>query len=128
MCITIDGGEANLRKRPGLARHIAKLAALRKKCADRIANGRFRHTEGLSCENSDGVNAYCYDSNHGPAVVIAAGENGGTAQVKINKAQFNLPDNRATKLIDLDLNESVIPVATELELTLRSNQVIVWYI
>ncbi len=128
LCITIDGGESNLDKRPALAAHIAKLAALRQRCADRIAFGRFRHTDGLSCANAPGVVAYAYDSSHGPAVVIAAGAAGGQAAVTLDPSRFQPSSQPAGQLHLLNGNTRELGKSTRLTHDLAPNEVAVWYL
>jgi hypothetical protein len=128
LCITIDGGEASLAKRPALAAHIARLAALRRRCADRIAYGRFRHTAGLTTQLDDGMVAYAFDSADGPAVTLAAGEAGGTARITIDPARFTEPDDRAPGMLrHLDGRVEETDAADSIDVSLRGNAVAVWY-
>lgn len=128
LCITIDGGEANLGKRPDLAAHIAQLAALREKCAQRVAYGRFRHMEGLTLEGDAGVVAYAYDSPMGPAVVMAAGETGGKARVGIDLSRFQTPAGRERNKL-FRLSGEALEVGDEnlIECAFAPNEVAVWY-
>jgi hypothetical protein len=128
LCITIDGGEANLAKRPVLAEHIAKLAALRKTCADRIAHGQFLHTVGLTCRLDKGVVAYGYNSATGPAVAVAAGEDGGAAFISIDRSRFQSPGGApAGALYYLNGETEDADKTDTIELTLPPNHVAVWY-
>jgi hypothetical protein len=127
LCITIDGGEAGLGKRPALAEHIGKLAALRKRCADRVAHGRFRHTVGIASELAEGMVAYAFDSADGPAVTIAAGEDGGTASVTVDRSRFQASSrHRAGTLHRLRGESITTAVSDTLEVELPPNQVVVW--
>jgi hypothetical protein len=129
LCITIDGGEAGLGERPALAEHIGKLAALRKRCAHRIANGRFRHTVGIASELADGMVAYAFDSADGPAVTIAAGEDGGVARVTLDRSRFQASDRMRPGTLHRLSGESIATAASDtLEVELPPNQVVVWYL
>lgn len=128
LCITIDGGEASLAKRPALGEHIARLAALRRRCADRIADGRFRHTVGLTAQLDEGMAAYAFDSDAGPAVTVAAGERGGTARVTLDRPRFAAPADRSSgSLYYLDGRTEPTPAADSIAVTLPANGVAVWY-
>lgn len=128
LCITIDGGEAGLAKRPALAEHIARLAALRRRCADRIAYGRFRHTLGLDARLDDGMVAYVFDSDAGPAVTIAAGAGSGTARMALDPSRFAAPAGRPSGVLyHLDGSTEEMDAADALTLTLPGNGVAVWY-
>lgn len=128
LCITIDGGEASLAKRPPLGAHIARLAALRKRCAGRIAHGRFRHTRGLDAQLADGMAAYVFESEPGPAVTIAAGETGGTARITLDPSLYPVPAAAPSGMLyHLDGRAEPRPAAGSLEVTLPANGVAVWY-
>lgn len=128
LCITIDGSESNLSKRPELAKHISNLAVLRKKCANRMAFGTFYHTEGLKIEGDEDVVAYAYNSAEGPAVSIAAKQNGGKIKVQIDLSKFNTPENREKcKLYVMDGDVLNIGTETILEYTLKPNEAVIWY-
>lgn len=128
LCITIEGGEANLAQRPALAEHVGRLAALRKRCAERMAHGRFCHTVGLECENDPGVVAYAYDSPAGPAVALATGEESGAARVQIDLSRFQTPDGRETgKVRLLDGGTLDVGDVNPLRCGMAPNQAAVWY-
>lgn len=128
LCITIDGGEASLAKRPALGEHIAQLAALRRRCADRIAYGRFRHTLGLTAQLDDGMVAYAFDSVAGPAVTIAAGDAGGTARLGLDRSRFGNPTGcRSGMLYHLDGSAEPTDAADAITITLPANGAAVWY-
>lgn len=128
LCITIDGCEANIGKRPALARHIKQLADLRKKCAARTVYAVFRETRGLELKCGHGITACAYDSPEGPAIVIAAGEKGGKARVLIDLNRFQTPPDRIRgKVYTMDGKETNVGNKNNLSYTLKPNEVIVWY-
>ncbi|MCF7853150.1 MAG: hypothetical protein K9N51_00005, partial [Candidatus Pacebacteria bacterium] len=129
LCLAIDGNESNIGARPALAEHVRRLAALRKKCADRTVFGRFRHTEGLMCDNDPGIVAYAYDSDHGPAVVLAAGDEGGTARVRLDASCFRSSASEGGGcLFLLNGDEKDVGRTDRLDCALSADQVVVWYL
>ncbi|MBS3764525.1 MAG: hypothetical protein KGZ25_14600 [Planctomycetes bacterium] len=128
LCITIDGGEANIGKRPDLAEHISRLSDLRKQCAGRMARGRFRHTLGLQSENDPGIVAYAYDSSAGPLVALAAGTEGGKACLNIDLSLFQTPPDREKNKLLLMNGESLdVENPNQLQYELAPNEVALWY-
>jgi len=71
MAIATRDMTGKLLDEPALARHIARLAKMRKATAPFVAHGRFLDNRGLSVENGD---AYVFSSDAGLAVTMANGK------------------------------------------------------
>lgn len=128
LCITIDGGEASLAKRPALGEHVARLAALRRRCADRIAYGRFRHTLGLSAQLDEDMVAYAFESAAGPAVTVAAGEAGGAARLALDRSRCGNPAAFPPGMLyHLDGSATETEPTDAITITLPANGAAVWY-
>jgi hypothetical protein len=127
LCVSIDGGEKGLDTRKDLAEHIRKLAVLREMCKERIAYGRFRETVGIALTADSSIVAYGYDSAAGPAVVLAAGDVGGNANVAINRSKFTPATQGRNMLIHLDGTRKEIDKTDSLNLTLQPHDVVVWF-
>ena len=128
LCLTTHGIEETLDAEPALAEHVRKLAALRKRCAERTCLARFRHTRGLDLTLDEGVSAYAYDSGEGPAVIVAAGEKGGSAKIDIDLDSFTTPETRGQNTIfHLDGSQDNICEPGRLKLNLKPNEVVICY-
>ena len=138
LCVSIDGGEKGLETRPELAEHIRKLAVLRETCKDRTVYGRFRETIGIeltgSTTNAGQANAnhdivaYVYDSIAGPAVILAAGDTGGSATVAIDRSKFTpAANNGHNMLYHIDGTRTEIAKTDSLSVTLTPYEIVVWY-
>ena len=84
-------GYGTLSDVPEFAEHIRKLAELRKRCANSTVHARFCDTLGLSIETEDKIVAYSYESESGPAVIIAAPEQAGKIQIHLDRTSFDSP-------------------------------------
>ena len=128
LCLTTHGVEETLDAEPALGEHVRKLAALRKRCAQRTCFARFRHTCGLDLDLDDGVSAYAYNSTEGPAVIIAAGERGGSGKIEVDPNSFTTPGTKGPGTIfHLDGSQENISKPAKLPVKLKPNEVVIWY-
>ena len=128
LCLCTCGNEQTLQAKPEFAEHVAKLAALRKRCAARTVLGRFRHTLSLHTELDEGLCAYAYDSSEGPAVIIAAGGKGGCTDIEVDKGIFHKEKKGASgTLFFLDGGQKELANTDKFKCELAPNEVIVAY-
>lgn len=128
LCLCTHGIEETLDVEPAFAEHIAKLAALRKRCAERTCMGRFRHTHGLDLNvDEDNISAYAYDSAEGPAVIVAAGEKGSLAKIAVDLNFFTGHRKGKGTIFRLNGSQENINKPAKLELHLKPNEVVVCY-
>jgi len=129
LCLTTHGCEETLEAEPVFAQHILKLANLRKKCAERISYGKFKHKIGLETKSdNENILTFGYDSKKGPAVIVAAGEKGGKTKVNINPDFFNVKNEKEESTIFyLNGSEKKIKKTNKLEFRLKPYDVIVWF-
>lgn len=88
LLLMTNAGTGTLSDVPEFAEHIRKLAGLRKRCANRTVHARFCDTLGLSIETEDNIVAYSYESESGPAVIIAAPERAGKIRIHLDRKYF----------------------------------------
>lgn len=124
--IGIDALTGTLADVPEFGEHILKLANLRKLCAERTVHARFCDTKGFSIKTDAGIVAYSYDSPSGPALVVAAPKQAGSAEIQLHRNYFTHPGNSGYgKLYTLELEEKNI--AGDIQtIILKKNEVIVW--
>ena len=127
LCLCTHGLEKTLAAEPVLGEHVAKLAALRKKCAARTCYGRFRDNQGISVDATGDAYACAYDSEEGPAVVVASGSKGGSLKVRLDPSCFNSPLGKTGKVFHLDGSSSEIPKTDEFEMKLGPDNAAIVY-
>jgi len=128
LCLCTHGNEETLAAEPAFAEHVAKLAALRKRCAQRTVFGRFKDTLGLELALDEGVYAYAYDSADGPAVIAAAGDEGGRAKINVNRDFFQKGNRKeAGTVFRLNGRQERSKSADKFDFTLEPNEVVVLY-
>ncbi|MHC4885789.1 MAG: hypothetical protein ACYTGH_11975 [Planctomycetota bacterium] len=123
-----NAGLGTLGDAPDFARHIRKLAALRKQCAERTVHARFCDQLGLTVKTDDGIVAYSYESDQGPAVIIAAPERAGRGEVTLDPSAFKAaghPENG--KLYNLDSHPADIAGEAQ-TFELKKDDVLVWVV
>ena len=126
LCLCTRGMEGTLDDVPEFAAHVAKLAALRKKCAARTVHARFNHTRGITVQGDDHMVAYSYDGSQGPAVIIAAPGAAGRITVTVERKAFANPGTGNTGVIHrLDGSSQPLPDDCG-SLELQENEVVVW--
>ena len=120
------GMEGTLADEPEFAAHVAKLAALRKKCAERTVHAQFKHTRGLKIEGNDSIVAFSYDGAKGPAVIMAAPGARGRITVAVARQFFSNPGTGNNGMIHR-LDGSSQPHSGDCcSLELAENEVLVW--
>ena len=128
LCLTTHGMEETLAKVPALGEHIAKLAALRLKTAERTTMARFRDQCGLRIESTNGLLAYMFESEDGAAVTLCAGEKGSQGTVSLEFKQSDMRDGETTGvLFRINGGEERIE-GDSLIVDLAPDEVAVWYI
>ena len=124
--IVIDALTGTLAEVPEFGEHVLKLARLRKLCADRTVHARFCDNRGFSIKTNDGIAAYSYESPAGPALIIAAPIQAGSAEIQLHRNYFSHAGNgNCGKIYTLDLEEKQVPGDIQF-LTLKKNDVLVW--
>ena len=124
--VVVDALTGTLADVPELGEYIRKLAALRKHCAARTAYARFRDNRGLSLKTDDGLVAYSYDDLEGPAVIVAAPEKSGSAEIRLYRDEFTHPGSfEEGRICNLDLKEQTVSGDVQ-TFFLEKNEVIVW--
>lgn len=124
--IVIDALTGTLADVPEFGRHVLKLAKLRKFCADRTVHARFCDNRGFSLRTDDGIVAYSYESPAGPALIVAAPKQAGSAEIKLHRNYFSYPGNNdCGRIYTLDLEEKKVSGDVQF-LTLKKNEVLVW--
>lgn len=88
LLLMTKAGTGTLADVPDFAKHIRKLAELRKRCADQTVHARFCDTLGLSIKTDDKIVAYSYESDRGPTAIIAAPEQAGKIQIHLDRKSF----------------------------------------
>ncbi len=111
---------------PGLGAYVRQLAGLRQHCAERTVHGRFRDDQEFTIDTDDGLVAYSYDSPSGPAIIVAAPRQAGSAVIRLQRAAFTHPGSPgAGKMVTLDIEEREMSGDTQ-TFVLRQNEVQVW--
>jgi hypothetical protein len=126
LCLCTHGNEGTLDDEPAFAQHVAALAALRKRAAERTVMARFADMRGLRVQGDDGLVAYSYDGDEGPAVIVAAPGSKGRITVELDRAAFGVPGDPDYGLIRrLDGRESEARGDRQ-TFVLGENEVAVW--
>jgi hypothetical protein len=125
LCLTTHGCEGTLDDVPQFAAHVARLAALRRRCIGRMA-GRFRGQQGLETASDGAGRAYRFSGAAGDAVTVAA--IGDDAQITVDLQ----PTDRVSGKTQLGVlfrssGEALPTTGNHLEVTLAENEVAVWY-
>ncbi|MCF7837382.1 MAG: hypothetical protein K9N49_02020 [Candidatus Marinimicrobia bacterium] len=124
--LAVDALTGTLGDVPELGAYVRQLAELRKHCAARTVHGRFRDDQGFTIETGDGLVAYSYDSPAGPALIVAAPRQAGSAVIRLEREAFAHPGNpRAGRIVSLDLLESATSGDTGI-FELKQNEARVW--
>ncbi len=124
--IVINAGTGTLADVPEFGEHILKLANLRKLCAERTVHARFCDTKGFSIKTDAGIVAYSYDSPSGPALIVAAPSQAGSAEIRLDRNYFAHPGHSGGgKLYTFELEEKIITGDIQ-TIILQKNEVIVW--
>ena len=118
-------GAGSLSDVPDLAAHVKKLSDLRRRCADRTVHARFCDQTGLSVVTDDGLVAYSYESDAGPAVIAAAAERTGQMVVDLDRRQFARPGTERGRIVFLDATETEVTGSRQ-EFRLEEGEVLVW--
>jgi hypothetical protein len=126
LCLTTFGCEGTLDDVPQFAEHVSRLARLRAACASRIAWGRFRHTRGIDVTSDGGIVAYAYESGDGPAIIIAAPGEGGTARVALDRAAFRAPGSDGGRLWSSTGDVQTVGATDTLTVHLDAHGAAVW--
>jgi hypothetical protein len=126
LCLCTHGMEATLGDEPVFAAHVAKLAALRKKCAERTVHARFNDTRGIQVQGDRHLVAYSYDGAQGPAVILAAPGAGGRISVAVDRGAFSHPGAPAQGRIHRLDGSSQAWSGDACSLTLQENETVVW--
>jgi len=127
LCFMLDGGEATLEDLPELGAHVKRLAELREATAERTTMGRFRGTRGISVEG-DGLLAYSFDSASGPAVAVAALDDGAAGKVRVDRNVFSVAGNSDCGRI-WRLDGTVADMRGDVcEFLLKPNETSVWFL
>ncbi|MBN2321068.1 MAG: hypothetical protein JXR49_18460 [Acidobacteria bacterium] len=123
--LVVDALQKTLSAVPQVGEYVRKLAALRKHCAQRIVHARFCDSRGVTVATDDGLVAYSYDSPSGPAVVIAAPEKSGSAEIQLQREYFSHQGSTGGTVcsLDLDVREISGDVQT---FQLEKHDVVVW--
>jgi len=126
LCLMVHGAEGTLDDEPRLAEHVAALARLRGATAARTVMARFRDRRGLELDADEGLCAYAYESEAGPALIVAAPGASGRGALTVHRDAFGAPgDPDAGTLHRLDGSRERTTGDT-LELALGENEVAVW--
>jgi len=127
LMLMVKGGFGYLADVPGFARHVRKLADLRKRCAVRTVHARFCELRGFSIEDNDNIAAYSYDSAQGPAVILAAPEKHGNITLRIDRMFFSNQGNPGRgRIFRLDGSESETSGDVQ-KFELNKHDVTVWF-
>lgn len=129
LCFITHGCEATLEAEKSFALHISKLSSLRKKCAERISFGNFKHKLGLDIKSdNEEILVFSYNSKKGPAVVIAGGKEGGKVSVDLDVDLFTRRKEKGNSTI-FYLDERVEKVKKSEKMNFKINpyEVVVWF-
>jgi hypothetical protein len=102
LALCTHGMEGTLADEPAFAGHVAKLAALRARCANRTVHARFNWTGGIDARGSEGLLACSYDGAEGPAVIVAAPGCAGKMTVAVERGAFSAPGSQKGTIHYLD--------------------------
>jgi len=131
MAFTTGMAEQSLDAYPEFGARVARLAALRKRCAEYLAHGRFRDTLGLEIE---GTTAYVYDAPDGLAVAFADTENvARSVRITLDPAALNRRAKGPRMLYRLDgsaapAGEALPDGRLRMEVELPALDVAVWVV
>ena len=125
LCLCTHGIEGTLDDEPAFAEHVAALARLRKKCAERTVHARFNHTRGIEVKTSNGLVAYSYDGEKGPAVIATAPGKAKRGTVTVNCDMFAARGKKAGIVHRLDGSSETVKGDT-FTFDLKENEVAVW--
>lgn len=125
LCLCTHGNEATLDAEPEFAAHVATLARLRKRCADRTVHARFNHTRGLDVSGDESLVAFRYDGPQGPCVIAAAPKTEGTFTVEVDRSGLENPVQSRGCLHHLSGKSEEVS-GDRCSITLGRNDVAVW--
>jgi hypothetical protein len=111
---------------PAFAAHVQALAALKGRCADRLAFGRFRGDAGLEVKVDGPAGAAVMQSPAGPAIVIASPGGTSKTHVTIDRLRIGAGEHAGGKVHRLNGSTNAA-TGDELKLELESNEAVVWY-
>ena len=125
-CLMVHGAEGTLEDEPRFGEHVAALAALRKATAPRTVMARFRARSGLAVDGDESFMAWAYESDEGPAVIVAAPGRAAKGRVRVDRAAFHVPGQPGAGAIRRLDGGGVTATADTQEFALGANQVAVW--
>ena len=125
-CLMVHGAEGTLEDEPRFAEHVAALAALRKRTAARTVMARFRARDGLRIDGDESFMAWAYESERGPAVIVAAPGQAAKGRVRVERETFRATGAAGAGAISrLDGSRAAAATDTQ-EFALGANEVAVW--
>ena len=126
LCLMTHGAEATIAEEISFAERVRALAGLRQKTADRTTMARFRGQDGLEVDGDAGFAAYAYESNAGPAVVVAACGAPVKGKVTVHPEAFAVAGNPAEGIVFDLVGSEMAHRGTIREFDLGDNDVAVW--
>jgi hypothetical protein len=90
LCLMVHGGEATLEDEPQFGQYVAALAALRKATAERTVMARFVGRNGLTVDGDENFVAWGYESDAGPAVIVASPGRAAKGRVTVERDAFRV--------------------------------------
>lgn len=126
LCLMVHGAEGTIAEEPQFAERIQALARLRKQTAGRTVLARFRGQDGLTLDGDSGFAAYAYESDSGPAIIVAACGAAAKGKITVNPNAF-AATNRVADGVVFSLEGSPMRhTGTTREFDLGANDVAVW--
>ncbi len=124
-CLMVHGGEGTLADVPDFGERVRAMSELRKKTADRTVMARFRGHDGLTIDGDDGLIAYVYESDAGPAVMAAALRDDAKGKVTVDLEALGATAKGDGSVLTLDGAEKS-QSGTTCEFDLKADEVAVW--
>lgn len=125
-CLMVHGAEGILDDEPELARRVKAMASLRRDTAARTVMARFRGQTGLTVDGESAFSAWVYESDAGPAVIVAASGATAKGKVTVDAATFRAAGRAAEgRIVHLDGSQAGHAGVTR-EFDLGANDVAVW--
>jgi hypothetical protein len=125
LCLCTRGIETSLAAAPEFAEHVLKLANLRRRCLERTVYARFRDQRGILASSGANAEAYAFDSDRGPAVIVAAPGDAASISIEVDRGCFGQGVNGKGRVLRLDGSEEAT-VGDRRHFELKANEVAVW--
>jgi hypothetical protein len=112
---------------PAFGNHVRALAALKVRCAERLAHGRFRGAAALHVDADGTATASLFESPAGSAIVVVSPGAASHARVTLGHRPVGADRGQAPGQLHRFDGTSTATAGDTLELDLATNEAAVWY-